>query len=398
MQWMGRNLWDMSTEYCNAIFNELFIQIDQEEEPRPDTIRPQLILRERPFPTKANEGTVWDELPTFPVSARNIQRRQISKGAPESNFNFWLFNAKGLAGDGLNTIQMIHKQVGLSPGTPGSVPIYNLEDMRKHGLRKWEQASAYFPWRERPDFLGVSAEWLTMVHDWYAVMPYALSGTLTTTEMFPELVLGAKLTEVTNARDMITYYIEGVTQQWQYPGAGSTVLNVTRGEYFESALLDIVYEKYSTVPFGDVIDAALSMADQMSILQPNNYVPHGSGVQLDRAIGQIDTPERLFLRSRGKLESDVVVQRGEPTYRFDERGTTRAADLPNRQLPKHKEELFSGEDPETARTGSLTQRELENGTPLPVREDTEVEPGMLQPADRDVLNQRTARTKRARVR
>ena len=362
--YQGQGLWQLIEEFCNGLLNELYTELDWEISWRGNFLTPRLVLRERPFPSIDIGNRKWDSLKTHYLSPTAIHRRQISKGAPESRFNYWLIDGKGILGNGLATLKMIQDAAERHRGAPGSAPIYNAESIRTHGLRRWQNATRYLPFREKMDLLLVSARWLQLIHDWYAVSPYELAGTITTNQLFPFLQIGHRLMEGRMDGNEITYYIEGVTHSWNYPGPGSSVLNVTRGEYADNPLLDVVYEKLSgeQQAFVNSLEAATGLVDNAAELAGN--VPHGSGPQMDKAIGQVDTPERLYLKQRGGFSNDTAIKRGELTYREDENARVRSGDLPDQQVPVYAQAL-STPIKNRRKAGVLTQRELESGVRLP---------------------------------
>jgi hypothetical protein len=366
-QFMGKSLWSSLEEYANGILNEMFVRVFEEQAfdaSKPP--KPQLVLRERPFPSKDKGHDVWDKLTTHVLRPGDVKGRNMTKGAPESRFNYWLLDAKGLLGDALSVQMQMMQETGKEGGIPGSAPVYNMEDVRKHGFRRFSQGTRYFPFREDINWFTHSAEWLKLLHDWYAVAPFEISGTLEASAVFPKVRLGERIREERKV-DTVTYYVEGVGHNWQYPGPGLTTLNLTRGEFEGEDLLDQVYE-LAVAAAGDTgLDDALALVD--SALGLN--VPTGSGPRLDRQVGQVDTPERLYLKQRGiDTGSQTALDRGEPqnpNSRVVERLSP--SDLPDQLVPDDAEIAVGRAKPRERRQGgNLTQRELEQGVRLPVRE------------------------------
>lgn len=365
--YQGQALWQLLEEFSNGLLNELFTELDWEISATQNYVRPRLVLRERPFPVE-DDHNKWESLPTHYFSTSDIHRRQVTRGAPESRFNYWLIDGKGLLGNGLATLKMIQDAAAKGKGVPGSAPIYDIESIRQHGMRRWQNATRYLPFREDMDLLLVSASWLKIIHDWYSVAPYELSGTITTAQLYPFMHIGHRAVEKRRDGNEITYYVEGVTQSWNYPGPGSTTLNLTRGEYADEKLLeDIVYKRLSgeAQSFDNLIEATVGLVMKMDL--PGDHVPHGSGPQLDRVVGQVDTPERLFLKQRISLQSNTAIERGETTQQEDKTARIRAGDLPDQQVPNYAQTLVTPIK-KRRKVGVLTQRELESGVRLPVRE------------------------------
>jgi hypothetical protein len=395
-QWMGRSLWDTLEEYSNGLLNELYTQSGFEDVPYevaqlPD---PHLTLRERPFPTTDKGRSDWEDVRTHELKAGDVHGRNISRGAPESRFNYWLLEADGLIGDGLGVQLEIQQAAEVGRGQPGSAPIYNLDDIRKHGFRRFSQRSRYFPFREEIEWLHHSAKWLKMLHDWYVVVPYELAGSLDTTSIFPRIRIGQRVTEKRKDGVDVTYYVEGVSHTWQYPGPGQTTLNVTRGEYGDEDLLEVAYGRISEPkgsPLDNAIEEAVGLVTNTAL---GAAVPTGSGPRLDRAVGQVDTAERLYLRNRGKIDDQQHIKRGElRSPPGDRRRRLRPADLPDQQVPVRDEILVgNAEERERKQGGNLTQRELESGIRLPVREE-----GITQTeSSRLTVDEQRARRRRIR--
>jgi hypothetical protein len=395
MTYQGQKLWQLLEEYSNGLLNELFTELDWEFSATQNFVRPHLVLRERPFPVK-DDHKKWDALQTHYLGMQAIHRRQVSRGAPESRFNYWLIDGKGLLGNGLATLKMIQDAAAKGKGVPGSAPIYDIESIRQHGLRRWQNATRYLPFREDMDLLLHSASWLKIIHDWYSVAPYELSGTITTTELFPYIHIGRRLIEGRRDGNEVTYYIEGVTQNWNYPGPGSTTVNVTRGEYADEDLLeDIVYKRLTgeVQALDTMIEAATGLQAAANVLA--NNVPTGSGVQLDKMVGQVDTPERLYLKQQGFMQSNTAIKRGELTYQEDKVARVRSGDLRDQQLPRYAQPMTP-----RRKAGVLTQEELEAGVRLPVQEigQHEVDRATLSEDDLAASTQTRTRTRQSRKR
>ena len=92
-QMMGKSLWSVLEEYSNGMLNEMYTVESTIFGHRP---KPQLVLRERPFPSDDKKRRSWIALTTHFMHPGDVKGRQMSKGAPESRFNYWLLDAKGL--------------------------------------------------------------------------------------------------------------------------------------------------------------------------------------------------------------------------------------------------------------------------------------------------------------
>lgn len=369
-QMMGRTLWQTLEEYANGLLNELYTNTFEDTpwagDPKP---RPQLVLRERPFPTDNKGRSSWESLKTHRLAPGDVKGRKMTRGAPESRFNYWLLDSKGLIGDGMSAQLQIQQAATREKGVPGSAPIYNMDDVRKHGFRRFMQGTRYFPFREDPQWFTHSARWLQLLHDWYIVAPYELSGTLQASAVFPAIRVGHRLLEARKIGAEVTYYVEGVSHDWQYPGPGLTTLNLTRGEFADEDLLALAYNQYSGL--GSLLSAAQEAVDLVTGTALGAAVPTGSGPRLDRSVGQIDTPERLYLQQRGKNQGDQTrITRGELQSPDPSRvRQLKPSDLPDQQVSDEAEIAVGRAQPRPRKEGgNLTQRELESGVRLPVKE------------------------------
>ena len=246
----GSNLWDTLQEYCNGLMNEMWVDLAPDPESANSllALKPALYLRERMFKTR-EDNRRWDGLRTRVLKLNDVQRRSVSKGGATNRFNFWILTGGFLGsrqrpyvlGDGSGELK------------PGGFPIVNRASIRKHGVRKWEQATSFLPW-DAPaatasvpaagtTYLTLAANWLKKLHDWYAIAPMQLSGSISTTRIFPEIRIGERLKEE-RQDGSIFYYVEGVDHSWSYPGAGTSMITVTRGEYEADNLLEKLYLDY----------------------------------------------------------------------------------------------------------------------------------------------------------
>ena len=266
---MGRKLWDTLTEFSNGVLNEMWTDLAPDPADRegaspvndPVTGRripvrqsrgltPALYLRERPFPTRVpfidGRGR-YDALPTFDLFPDDIKDRDISKGGGANKYNFWLLDGSGFQSRSVAMWAQIQDSRGAeSQGAPGGYPIYDLDSIRRHGLRRWTQSTKFLPLLDRDVgeiAYAVSGLWLNMCHDWYVVAPLERSGTITTSRVMPWIRVGMRVREQTRSGRRIIYYVESVTHKSSYPQAGSTTLTLTRGEPEDRDFLEEVYER-----------------------------------------------------------------------------------------------------------------------------------------------------------
>lgn len=266
----GAKLWDTLQEYANTIMNELFVDLAPVAGQNRDDFErlvPTLTLRERPFPTRSDDGRTtnvdkWNRLRTHRLERGDIKRRQIHKGGAANRFNYWKLRLNGIGTEGFNVDELLQRGVeGVESGRPGNIPIFNTESIARHGVRVYTATTRFVPffYRSRANqedgeevreeeqlqatFFRLVARWLKKLHDWYVIAPLELSGTLATNRMQPEIRIGQRVIEE-RAEGEITYYVESVNHSWTYPNDGSTTLTVTRGEYEGDDLLELVYDSY----------------------------------------------------------------------------------------------------------------------------------------------------------
>lgn len=275
-------LWDSLVEYSHILLNELFVDlqpkpsksIPKEEQidsyygqvTKRTKLYPGIILRERPFPTSRSRK-VWDSLPRHTLELEDIQSRDITKGGPGNRYNYWRLTLQGVKG-GLfaQASFMGDSSIGgdigedTSLGRPGSGFIINQRSVLNHGVRPYAASTRFLPYDFADNREGssgdrtidgykntkinsdVAANWLRKLHDWYAIAHLQMSGTITSTRIFPEIRIGTVVKE-NRVDGMIEYYVEGVAHNWTYGGNGSTTLTLTRGEYQGSTLLLDLYKR-----------------------------------------------------------------------------------------------------------------------------------------------------------
>lgn len=294
----GTNLWAMLEAYSNPLLNELWIDLVPPKTVVTETgggllaqvdnvtsvvgsdpitggipnldgdpggagkfvrLPPAITLRERPFPSAKGGHARWDSLRTHELELQDVKAREISKGGAANRYNYWMLQLTSAQGSSWDSTAFMEASTidGARQGHPGDVPIVNRDSIAKHGMRRWMGSTKFIPFlrvdNDEPkppvgtttdSIADLAANWLRKVHDWYAVAPFELSGTITTTRWFPEIRIGERVLERRDGEPAIMYYVEGVAHEWNYPGAGQTTLTVTRGEYEDDNLLERVYEEF----------------------------------------------------------------------------------------------------------------------------------------------------------
>lgn len=265
---MGQKLWDALTEFSNGVLNELWTDLapdpigenqTRDDPANPDRridvrqvsgLRPALYLRERPFPAHVeylNTKRKWEGLPTHVIEPSDVKARNITKGGAANRYNFWLLDGSGFQSRSVGLWAQIQDSGGQKQGKPGGYPIYDLDSIRRFGLRRFSQSTKFLPLTDSN--IGelaytVSGKWLQIIHDWYVVAPLERTGTIQTSRIMPWIRVGHRIREFTRSGQEIIYYVEGVSHAYQYPQGGTTTLTLTRGEPHGRDFLEEVYEAY----------------------------------------------------------------------------------------------------------------------------------------------------------
>lgn len=258
----GQAIWDILQQYNNGVLNEMWVDLaPTARNPQSsigrntdfrvageeaDVWRPAFFLRERRFRVKGSTS-LWDNTAVHELDRDMLRGRQLAKGGASNRYNYWLLHGGVLGGQ--YEVQALTESVGVEPFKPGAIPIIDIESMQKHGIRPYVVTTNFLPFYARgrngatQNVMQLAANWLKRIHDWYGVAPYQLSGTLTTSYIRPDIRVGQRVREA-RPEGPITYYVEGVSHNWNYPGPGSTTLTVTHGQYDDQSALDRLYADY----------------------------------------------------------------------------------------------------------------------------------------------------------
>lgn len=216
----GTKIHDMMTRWSNPLLNELFYDIDVRtpfEAPRP-----LVVLRERPFVSTLfdlGETSPWFSLPTVYVSRDEMYADDLGSNDQE-RINLIMLYARS------STMTQMDQYAAYPP-------TIDLDDARKHGLRRWER---------QIDFAGVGstgdggswgeeiATWEDLLKDWYGLNHAWLNGSATFKFLLAEARIGHRLVIEGNGEDDMTQaYIESVQTSWSFPSGAQTVLSLSRG-------------------------------------------------------------------------------------------------------------------------------------------------------------------------
>jgi hypothetical protein len=358
-QWQGRKLWECLQEYQNGLLNEMWVDYAPE---RPNTtdpstpaenLKPTLFLRERPFPTFEGGHRAWDALTTWKLRLEDYRSLDVNVGNPTERFNYWMIEGQGLGSERYESIAYVQESVQRQRGEPGSLPIYNLESIRKHGFRRWQQSTRYLPLADEKEWLQQCAPWLQMVHDWYVISPQLASGIVQTSRLMPWIRIGdrVKITEYEGHTRI--YYVEGVSHAYQYPQAGTTTLTITRGQRIDEDLLSVYYRTVVSAQVEENDRARIEENRRMSVEDATDRAL----ASYDATVGTpLDSPEEgLDASEAGNLD------------RVDPEDTSAVADdttlgddssLRGREVAPDAEALVETPSDDTAATS------LERGDPI----------------------------------
>lgn len=262
---MQGQLWDAMQEWSNGLLNEMWTDLAPDPKIPPAGLKddpvtrrklavralvgltPAVYLRERPFPTRVENANRrrWDRLPTHDIYPWEVSAKELTKGGGQNKHNFWILDAMGAQGRGYGTHARVAEETGGEAGEPGNIPIYDLDSIRKFGLRRFQQGTRFLPFNEASIAeiaYATSAQWLQLVHDWYAVAPLERTGTITVARAMPWIRIGHRIKLHERSGPACIYYVEGIAHSYSYPGAASTTLTVTRGEPEDRDYLDELYE------------------------------------------------------------------------------------------------------------------------------------------------------------
>lgn len=292
----GQKLWDAIQTYANPVLNEMWVDLAHDPGsfasgenrllgpsapidpvtgksiplPSVKSLRPALYLRERPFISSEFNHLKWDRLPTHELRPDQIVAGQLAKGSSAERFNYWELVGASAQTRSINFIARVREQQDATVagdgriGNPGTVPIFNLTSIRRYGLRRFQQASRFFPVNDatlQELATGMIPRWLRLLHDWYSPAVREVTGTITTSYIMPWIRIGHRIKLRTYSGSIITFYVEGVQHEYTYPQNGFTTLTLTRGEAEGQEILREIYEELRDAPRStdDVEDAVPGM-------------------------------------------------------------------------------------------------------------------------------------------
>jgi len=240
-------LWQLAKEWSDPLFNELFVDtvprtLFGEDPPEPgkgwgtgDT-EMRITFRNRPFPTTLGSADYFgSNFPLHIVNRKDLVPSQVGRSGME-RFNAYYASPQLL-------------QETLQASTDMLMPLWDLEGIGRHGLRRFDVDTKYQS--ASSDDLVLAEGMRHLVRDWYCMNPYLLNGTLSLGVGRPEIQIGSRL-QVPGGRsedENETYYVESAAHSWQpRPGIRSS-FGVTRGWVgSDASYMDALYkvtDKYS---------------------------------------------------------------------------------------------------------------------------------------------------------
>lgn len=226
----GNNLWYLAQQWSDPAYCELYTELVNRdtlavpgpgEEFTPDNAAVAVIVRDRPLPygddPRAESG--WFRLPLVEVAAQDIDSNASVGRGGEERYNAYFVKGKAFAEYASANVDLVS-------------PLVDVEDIKRHGFRRFDTTSNYVPdlarngsWR---DFITHQR---AQIRDWHSLNPYLLNGYLPLARGFPDIRVGTRVRVLGSSgdREDQTYYVEGVTQDWRLPEGMRTTLQVSRG-------------------------------------------------------------------------------------------------------------------------------------------------------------------------
>lgn len=198
---LSGSLWSLMQQFINPVLNEFWV----------DTVHgePTLFFEERPYGHDA-----FAKLESVQVSETEVSSEDFGK-ADDDTRNWVRVYADG---------QFIGNALVDTVG----VGFINLHSAARSGLRKLDPTTIAFGELNR-SVVDVLQEWSERLVEWNANNDQLLSGSMTT-RLRPDARIGRRL-DYTNRRtgEHLSFYIEGISHNFTYPGASTTTFTLTRG-------------------------------------------------------------------------------------------------------------------------------------------------------------------------
>jgi len=278
----GGQVWDLLVEHSNPPLNELWVDLApplgdaysplaySTAEGEYYSLRPALILRERPFPSMPgsapHRGTAndpWKDLPATTIHVKDCTSITLTRSGDE-RYNYFLVES----GSGTRFSRMVLAMAGIGDTPFDGVPAIDIESVQRHGLRRLEVSSQYI--NLATGKLDLFLGWTRLLRDWYALNPQYLSGTIVVGIPLPGVRVGERLDLLGYYEDPLQLYIEGVRIQSSVEPdgsiTGSTALTVTRGHTDPVGALTAEVARYGTPGASPTTDLARQMSQMVDRL------------------------------------------------------------------------------------------------------------------------------------
>ena len=234
----NQSLWQLAKHWSDQALGELWcdlVALDGSEPAYP-YIDPQgvgaptpisslemgVIYRDRPFPDTIFTGDADPEValrahpwftgqyPTYVVDESYISSSNLSRSGVDRRNSFFLSPKI---------------QAALVAGLPEfQAPEWNLKQVALHGVRRFDVTTNYVGDPDKDNLFLVSREYRNRMRDFHVLNHLFLSGTLGLVTGRPDIRIGSRL--LTGAR---SFYVEGVSHNWNLMQGVKTQLSVTRG-------------------------------------------------------------------------------------------------------------------------------------------------------------------------
>lgn len=198
---LGGNLWSCMEQYVNPTLNEMWVDTEGGV--------PTLHLEERPF-----SHDQFADLDAIEVFETEVVQEDLGKS--DQDVRNWI-RVYPDADSGAVELANIE---GIGYGSK--------ESIARSGLKKFESTTNSFGDFKEP-IIDLLQRWSGILAEWNAHNEELLSGTMTT-RLRPDARIGRRM-DYTNERtnERLSFYIEGVTHSFSYPGASTTSFQLTRG-------------------------------------------------------------------------------------------------------------------------------------------------------------------------
>jgi hypothetical protein len=238
------NLWQLAKDWADPAFLELFCdlgkhakQLGSDEELSINDSTISVFFRDKPFVLSPNlvdnmgvrpaaslglgDKSAWFSLPLHIVPRQQIVQDDTGRSGAERINAFFV------------SPQVTQELIGAG-SLDLTAPLWNIDDINLHGLRRYDIATRYIP--DAGTLLGLTTLQRAMIRDWYALNPYFLNGTISLAIGRPEIRVGTRVRipgestvqEGDTSQDE-TYYVEQVSNSWSFGPGLKTQLGVTRG-------------------------------------------------------------------------------------------------------------------------------------------------------------------------